>query len=222
MAEFATVAIDGPAASGKTTVGRLVASRLDARFLDTGLMYRAVAVAALDRGVDYLDEKALAVMITEIDMTFALQSADLRVKVDGEEVTQRLRHPDVEEAVSPVAKSPTVRHAMVAKQRSIAAEGPIVVAGRDIGTVVLPDAKVKVYLDAAPEVRAQRRRMELENSQEAAEHERVLQLISGRDSIDSQREMSPLTPASDAVRIDSDRMTVEEVVDVVMGLVASK
>ena len=222
VADFATVAIDGPAASGKTTVGKLVASRLGAQFLDTGLMYRAVAVAALDRGVDYRDEDALAKMIADVDMTFTLRCADLRVEIEGNETTSRLRQADVEEAVSPVAKSPAVRHAMVARQRSIAAEGPTVVAGRDIGTVVLPDANVKVYLDAAPEVRAQRRRRELEGEQDAAGLERVMQRIRGRDLIDSRREMSPLKPASDAVRIDTDGLEVEEVASAVLELVTAR
>ena len=222
MADIATVAIDGPAASGKTTVGKIVASRLGARFLDTGLMYRAVAVAALDRGVDYLEEEALANLVTEVEFGFALVDADLRVEIDCEDVTGRLRQPDVEEAVSPVAKSPSVRHAMLARQRSIAAEGPIVVAGRDIGTVVLPDAEVKVYLDAAPDIRARRRSKELEEQHAAAGYEKVMKQIRGRDSIDSRREVAPLMAASDAVRIDTGALNVEEVVSAVMGMVAER
>ncbi len=222
MADFATVAIDGPAASGKTTVGKLVAARLGARFLDTGLMYRAAAVAVLDRGVDYQDEDALAEMVADVDMTFTLKGSDLKIDIEGKDVTPQLRQPDVEEAVSPVAKSPAVRRAMVARQRSIAAEGPIVVAGRDIGTVVLPDAKVKVYLDADPEVRAQRRTSELEEGRAATAYEGVMRQISGRDLIDSRREVAPLTPASDAVRIDTDGMSVEEVVSAVLGLATAR
>ncbi len=185
-------------------------------------MYRAVAVAALDRGIDYLDEEALAKAIADVELTFVLESADLRVEIDGKEVTPRLRHPDVEDAVSPVAKSPAVRRTMLARQRSIAAEGPTVVAGRDIGTVVLPDAEVKVYLDAAPGVRAQRRSKEFEDQQTAAGYERVMKQIRGRDSIDSRREVAPLMAASDAVRIDTDALSVEEVVSIVMGLVAER
>ena len=155
-------------------------------------------------------------------MSFTLRCAALSVEIEGEDVTPRLRQPDVEGAVSPVAKSPAVRHAMVARQRSIADEGPIVVAGRDIGTVVLPDAKVKIYLDATPEVRAQRRRKELEDDREAAGYERIMQLIHERDSIDSRREMSPLKPASDAVRVDTEGLSVDEVVSAVVKLVAAR
>ncbi len=222
MADFATVAIDGPAASGKTTVGQLVARRLGVRFLDTGLMYRAVTVAALDRGVDYLDDEELSELIASVDITFSLNCADLQVKIEGSDVTPRLKRPEVDHAVSPVAASPEVRHALVERQRSMATEGPIIMAGRDIGTVVLPDATVKVYLDAEPTVRAERRRRELVPGEEAASHDEVLRGIRGRDRGDSRREMSPLKPADDAVRIDTDGMTVEDVAQAVLRLVAAR
>ncbi len=222
MADFATVAIDGPAASGKTTVGRLVAKRLGARFLDTGLMYRAVTVAALDRGVDYLDDDALKELVSSVDIRFELDCADLHVEIEGSDVTPRLKEPEVDHAVSPVATSPSVRHAMVARQRAMTGGGAIVMAGRDIGTVVLPNATVKVYLDAEPAVRAARRRKEMQSGEEAAEHDEVLQGIRSRDQTDSQREMSPLRPADDAVRIDTNDMTVDEVAGAVVSLVDAR
>ena len=222
MADFATVAIDGPAASGKTTVGRLVAKRLGARFLDTGLMYRAVTVAALDRGVDYLDDDALKELVSSVDIRFELHCADLHVEMEGSDVTPRLKEPEVDHAVSPVATSPSVRHAMVARQRAMTGGGAIVMAGRDIGTVVLPNATVKAYLDAEPAVRAARRRKEMKSGEEAAEHDEVLQGIRSRDQTDSQREMSPLRPADDAVRIDTNDMTVDEVAGAVVSLVDAR
>ena len=222
MPDFAIVAIDGPAASGKTTVGRMVAERLGARFFDTGQMYRAVTVAAMDGGVDRQDEEALSELVAGLDMTLVLTRADARVDINGTDVTRRLRQPDVNGAVSQVAASPSVRCSMVERQRAIASEGPIVVVGRDIGSVVLPEAPVKVYLDASPEVRGERRRKELEASGRAGGLDEVIKNIEGRDRIDSLREMSPLRPAEDAVRIDTDGMTVAEVVSAVMDLAATR
>ena len=220
MADFMTVAIDGPVASGKTTVGELVATRLGARFLDTGIMYRAVTVAALDRGVDYNDVDALSELVADLRIRLTLISDCTRLEINGRDVTQRLREPAVDHAVSPVSEAPSVRRALVARQREIAAEGPVVMVGRDIGSKVLPDAILKVYLDAPPEVRALRRRKELAQKGEPIQPDTVLQDLLRRDRIDSKREDSPLKPDDDAIVIDTSAMTIDQVVQRVLDLVA--
>jgi cytidylate kinase len=204
------IAIDGPAASGKTAIGTAVAKEFGYRFLDTGAMYRAVTWAALQRGVDPHDTEALAALVADLDIELreADDSAEAAVFVDGEDATPHLREMDVEAAVSLVSRVPAVRRVLVEIQRAAAASGRIVMVGRDIGSVVLPDARLKVYLDASPEVRA-RRRGEQYGGAEAGSFEDGVRL---RDDIDSSREASPLTPAPGAVIINTDNLSLEEVV----------
>lgn len=211
-----TVAIDGPVASGKTTVGRLLAQKLGARFLDTGSMYRAVALEALRRGIDLDDEEALVDLARSLKMEVVASPQGHRLLVDGRDVTDRLRQPEVDRAVSLVAKVSGVRRALVAQQRAVAEGGPIVVVGRDIGTVVLPCARLKVYLDASPEERARRRWRELKSQGRPAALREVLRDLRRRDALDTGRQDSPLKPAPDAVIVETDDVPVEQVVERVL------
>ena len=198
------VAIDGPAASGKTTLGRALAETFGYRFVETGKMYRAVALA-FDRGID-LEE-------IEIDV-----SADGRFILNGDDVSDYLHTPKLDQGSSRVATLPEVRDRLVALQRAIAEKGSVVMEGRDIGTVVLPDAEVKVFLLASPEVRA-RRRMSQRN---AGEYEEILRELKVRDERDSNRAIAPLNPASDATIIDTDQKTLTEVISEAQDLVKER
>ena len=202
------VAIDGPVASGKTAVGRAVAERLGWPFLDTGAMYRAVTRSALRLGVDVEDEAALAGLAAGMSMRLeAYEDGVYRLWADGEDVTDELRTPEIDRNVSAVSKVPAVRRTLVEQQRAIAAESPMVMAGRDIGTVVLRDAPVKVFLTASVEERARRRTLQ----DPAADLERTRRDLERRDAIDSGREDSPLRPAEDAVVVHTDGLDVEEI-----------
>ena len=216
------IAIDGPAASGKTTVGVLLARKLDYLFFDTGIMYRAVTGAALQR-LERVD--------VEVDVTRLAEQVQIDVQppsladgrlsdvlVDGEDVTWEIRTPEVEANVSQVSAYPGVRDAMTAQQRRIGQRGQVVMVGRDIGTVVFPDAELKVYLDACVEERARRRFEELEHRGEPADYEKILKAMKKRDKIDSTRAVAPLRPASDAVQICSDGVSAEQVVDQILHL----
>lgn len=204
------IAIDGPAASGKSSLGMALAERLGFLFLDTGLMYRAVTMAALEAGIP-ADDGAMAVFAAGLDIR-AEAGATTRILLGGRDVTDRLREPAVEHRVSDYSALPSVRRAMVEAQRAIARSGPAILAGRDVGTVVLPDAPVKLFLEASPEARAARRSLQAPRwgmAQEATEARRDIEL---RDRLDSTRETSPLRPAEDAVVIDTTDLTLEEVV----------
>ena len=204
------VAIDGPAGSGKSTVARTVAGRLGVAYLDTGAMYRSVALAALERGVDPTDGEALAKLAGALDI-----EVGERVLVDGVDATTAIRGPAVTAVVSAVSAHPPVRAEMVRRQRRWAeAHGGGVLEGRDIGSVVFPHADVKVFLTASEEERARRR----QRDEDAPDVKAVAADISRRDTIDSTRAASPLRPADDAVVIDTTGRTVDEVVDEVLGL----
>ena len=210
------VAIDGPAASGKSVIGREVARRLGIRFLDTGIMYRAVTWASIRRGIDSGRERELASVAACSEIRLVTVCEDDRLLLDGDDITDYLRRREVDAAVSAVSAVSGVRRALVAQQRAIAADGPIVMCGRDIGTVVLPDACVKVFLTATTEVRARRRAAE---KTENADYEKIMDELTRRDRIDSEREDSPLRPAKDAITIATDDMTIEEVVQAILSKV---
>ncbi len=205
------IAIDGPVASGKTVVGRLIAQRLGCRFLDTGIMYRAVTLVALNRGVELGDDEALTALATSLEMRLVPGEAGDRLLVDGEDVTDFLRESDVDRGVSQVSAVSGVRSALVEQQRAIAREGSIVMLGRDIGTVVLPKADMKVFLTASVEVRARRRYHELLENGSDISYDQVASDLERRDRIDSERAASPLRPADDATQIDTDNLGVEEI-----------
>lgn len=213
-----TIAVDGSAASGKSTVGRRLADSLGYRFLDTGVMYRAVTLAALERGIPADGEDALARLANSVDIEVTLGAAGSRVCVDGEDVTDRLRSQEIEDNVSLVSRIAGVREALVRKQRRIAAGDSIVMAGRDIGTVVLPGADLKIYLDASLNERARRRHQEFVAGGHAATEDDVLNDLRRRDQIDSERDVSPLRAAEDAVVIETDGLTIDEVFDRVLAV----
>ncbi len=217
------IAIDGPAASGKSTVARAVARRLGFRYLDTGAMYRAVAAEAISCEVPFDDPQALQGLAEEIRVAFTYNGSDpvpSSVMVGHRDVTAEIRTPAVDAAVSLVARIPGVRSAMVPRQRELAAAGDTVVEGRDIGTVVFPDAAVKVYLTATPEERARRRFGDREAAGHESEIAAVAADIAERDRIDSTRAASPLATASDAKVIDTTGLTVDQVVDLIAELAA--
>jgi cytidylate kinase len=196
------IAIDGPAGAGKSSVARAAAERLGFTYLDTGAMYRAVACRAKDAGADP----------AEVARTVKLELGD-RVLLDGEDVTERIREPWVSEASSRVSADPGVRAALVDQQRRILGQGDWIAEGRDIGTVVAPDAEVKVFLTAAPEERARRRAAELGSDSAVVLKEQTM-----RDERDRSREHSPLAPAADAVPVDTTGLSLEEVVDQIVTL----
>ena len=201
------IAIDGPAGSGKSTVARGLARRLGLDYLDTGAMYRAVTFAALRRGVDPADVEPTARVARSVDLDVSSDG----VRVDGVDATIEIRGPEVSRAVSIVAANPAVREEMVRRQRQWAVErGGGVLEGRDIGSVVFPDARLKVYLTADPEVRAQRRSKEVAD----LDYETVAADMARRDALDAARDASPLAEATDALRLDTTGLTVEEIVDV--------
>jgi cytidylate kinase len=211
----ATIAIDGPAASGKSTVGELLAQSLGYLYFDTGVMYRAVTWAALSRDVSIGDEAAVTALAEKlrIDVTppTAGDGRQYTVLADGVDVTWDIRTPEVNANVSQVSAYPGVRRAMVVQQRRVAAQGPVVMVGRDIGTVVLPDADLKLYLDASVEERARRRWQEERARGEETDYEPVLASMRRRDDIDSNREVAPLRAAPDAVVLDTTVLSIDEV-----------
>nr|MDT0661911.1 (d)CMP kinase [Micromonospora sp. DSM 115978] len=212
------VAVDGPSGSGKSTVSRRLAAALDARYLDTGAMYRAITWAVLTSGVDPQDASSVAKVAGEVDLVVGVDPAAPHISADGEAVDRQIRGPEVTAAVSAVAAVPAVRELLVALQRDIiAAADRIVVEGRDIGAVVAPDADLKVYLTASPAARAQRRSAEnsTELSATAAD-------LARRDRLDSTRATDPLRQADDAVELDTTTLGVDEVVATLRGLLESR
>ncbi len=221
-----TIAIDGPSAAGKSTVGYRLAQRLGYPFLDTGAMYRALTWLALQRGTDIEDAQALGRLARQVDVKLGPPAPGsperCTIWVDGEDLTPMLRRPEVEAAVSLVSRAPALRRSMVALQRRLARRIALVMAGRDIGTVVLPRADLKVYLDASMEERVRRRRKEMAALGRPVSLAEVRRNILHRDSIDSSRKTSPLRPAEDAVIIDTDGLTEEQVVERVQALAEGK
>ncbi len=216
------IAIDGPAGSGKSTVGKRLAERLGYRYLDTGAMYRALAWKAIQVGLSLEDAEALTRLAERSEITVTGDVADLRILIDGEDVTDDIRSPDMSHATSLISTIAGVRHALVAQQRRIAREGNIVIEGRDIGTVVFPQADVKFYLDARVEVRAQRRWEDERTRGRELPLDEVIRQTIERDRRDAEREASPLHPADDAVFIDSSDLTVEDVVQRMMDIIDSR
>ncbi len=215
------VTLDGPSGTGKSSVARAVAARLGAAYLDTGAMYRAATVAVLDAGVDPEDADAVARVVAGARIEVGTESGTERVEVDGTDVAERIRGAEVTRHVSAVSAVPAVRRQLVDQQRALVASADaVVVEGRDIGTVVLPRATVKVYLTAAPEARAQRRAAQLGLSTEAEIADLAADLRR-RDEYDSSRADSPLRPAADAVVVDSTDLGREQVVDRVVELARS-
>ena len=215
-----TIAIDGPGAVGKTTVGRMLSERIGFLFIDTGVMYRAVTAEAIQRHVDTDDEDAVTSLARSVDIriTGGPRPHSQRVMVDGGDVTNSIRSQAVDRRVSAVSSYSGVREAMVDQQRALAAQERVVMVGRDVGTVVLPDAKLKIYLTASAEARARRRYAELPDAGSDVSFESVLQALGRRDKTDSERAHSPLKPALDSIIVDTSHLTADQVVDRIMEL----
>ena len=217
MTSHITIAIDGPVASGKSTVGRIVARKLGCRFLDTGWMYRAVAHAGLRAQLDLQDHNEMTGLVEGLTMQLVESESGERLFVDSVDVTDQLQEPQVEQGVVPVAANRGVRMVLVHQQRLIAADAPIVMVGRDIGTMVIPDATIKFYLTASQELRAKRRYEERRNTGDSSSYQEVLDRLVHRDRIDSQRAESH--PAEDAVMINTDNLdacqTARRIIDLI-------
>jgi len=213
------VAIDGPGSSGKSSVGKAVAAALGVRFLDTGLLYRALTWLSLERGLRPDDGPAVARLASEIEIEPDGTGCLARVIVDGRDVADRIRSARVDRAVSSVASQPEVRAALLGRQRAIAEPGDIVVAGRDIGSVILPDADVKIWLDASVEERAARRARERGIDPRSPVGLAILADLRSRDLADGSREVSPSRAADDAVHVHTDANSLEATVVAVLGVV---
>ena len=213
------VAIDGPAGAGKSSVAREVAARHGMLYLDTGALYRAVGLRALEAGVDTRDEAAVGALLPKTDISLRFIDGEQRVLLCGRDVSDRIRAPRVSMAASDVSALPAVRNFLLALQRDIAAKNDCVMDGRDIGTVILPNADIKIFLTASAEERAARRVRQLAEKGIAADYETTVAEIKLRDENDTTREISPLKPASDACVIDSTNMTFEQVVSFISGMI---
>jgi cytidylate kinase len=209
------IALDGPSASGKSTLGERLAKTLNFTYLDTGVMYRAVTLAVLKQTIDVSDEDAVSSIAENLDLDVlppsVMDGRSNDVMLNGEDVTWEIRQSEVEKNVSQVSAYSRVRQAMTKVQRKIGQRGSVVMVGRDIGTVVLPEAKIKIYLDASADERARRRFLELLNRGKDVIYSEILQDMIRRDKYDSSRTIAPLRPADDAIIVDSDNMNAEEV-----------
>lgn len=216
------IAIDGPSGAGKSSVTKLVALELGFSCLDTGAMYRAITWKALEEGIDVNDAEALGELARSCTIDFIHEEGDpspKRVLIDGIDVTSEIRTQRIDQNVSPVSAVPAVREALVAQQQRIGHTGDYIVEGRDIGTVVFPDAEVKVFLTASAEERARRRvAQNAERGIGSVDYEAVLADIIRRDEYDSSRDVSPLKPADDAFLLDSSPLTIEQVVQAIVNL----
>jgi cytidylate kinase len=215
------IAIDGPAASGKSTLALRVAQHLNYLFFDTGVMYRAITWSVMQQSIQVEDEAAVTRLAeqTHIDVRppSVKDGRTSDVLVDGNDVTWAIRDPQVDAKVSIVAAYPGVRQALTQQQRRVGQRGQVVMVGRDIGTVVLPEADLKIYLDASAEQRAQRRYEELISRRQTASYKDILESMNQRDHIDANRKVAPLRPAEDALRLDSDLLDADQVLTVVLG-----
>ena len=216
------IAIDGPAGSGKSALGELLAKHLGYLYFDTGVVYRTVTLIALGRGVSVHDEDGVAKLASHLQISVVKPTVDdgrqYTVFADGEDVTWQIFSREVDEKVSVVSAHPRVRQVLLAQQRAIARSGDVVMVGRDIGTVVAPEADLKLYLDAPVEVRAQRRRDQAIARGQEADYDRILANLKERDRIDSGREAAPLAVAEGAVLISTDRLSLRQELELVCGL----
>ncbi len=216
------IAIDGPSGAGKSTVARRLAKRLGYTYIDTGAMYRAIGWKAKQEGIDPANETALAGLCGRIQVLLTNDADDPRIAVDGIDVSEAIRTPEMGMMASAVSKSPAVRARLLSLQRDLGARGGVVMDGRDIGTVVFPDAEVKFYLDASPEERGRRRYRELSAKGMEVDLDRITREIRERDCQDSGRTIAPLKRAEDAVLIDSSDREIDEVVEAMLANVMQK
>ena len=212
-----TIAIDGPAASGKSTTAKLVAHKLGYLHIDTGAMYRALTLKALDENIDLSDKKEIVHLSQISTIQLEVKDGTTKVFLDGTEVTKQIRTQQVNRSVSTVSSYKGVREVMVQAQQKMAASGGVVLEGRDIGTVVLPKAELKIFMIASVEERARRRKNDLALVGIEAEQDDLVKEIDARDQKDSTREASPLRKAPDAIELDTSNLTIEEQVDFILG-----
>lgn len=210
------IAIDGPSGSGKSTLAKGAAKALGIMYLDTGAMYRTCGLCAIKTGIEPKDVDAVSKMLESMDLQIRFQDGAQHMILNGEDVTGSIRTPEVSRAASDISSLPIIRTAMVDMQRKIAADQSFVVDGRDIGSVVLPDAKYKFFLTASPEARAKRRFLELQEKGTPQEYDEVLKDIIWRDKQDSERAASPLIKVDDAVEIDTSDIGIEETLEVLL------
>ncbi len=213
------VAIDGPAGSGKSTVAKLIAKELDYIYADTGAMYRAVGLYCINNNINYADNKAVESVLDNIDISLVHSDGMQRIFLNGKDVTEEIRTPAVADGASKVAAIGSVRAMLVALQKKLAHENKVVMDGRDIGTNVIPDARVKIYLDASVDVRAKRRCHELDEKGIAYNYDAIAADISKRDEYDKNREINPLRIAEDAHVIDTSYMTIDEVKNTILNII---
>jgi cytidylate kinase len=214
-----SIALDGPAGSGKSSVAKQLANELNIHYLDTGAMYRAVAFAALEKGIDPKDAATVESLLKATSITVHFEQGNQRVYIDDIDVTANIRTSAVSNAASDIAMHPSVRYKLAEMQRAVASQYDIVVDGRDIGTFVLPEAEYKFFLTASEEVRAKRRFKENKENGIPSELEDLRMEIKQRDYNDTHRELAPLKQAEDAIKIDSSDLTLEEVVGAIMSYV---
>lgn len=207
------IALDGPAGAGKSSVSKMVAKRLNCTYLDTGAMYRAITYEALKRNIS--EEKEIVQMVENLNMDICAKEDTMHVFIDGEDITQYLRTSEVSSNVSRISAFQGVRNAMVKLQRKVAEKGDVVLDGRDIGTVVLPDADLKIFLTASVHTRALRRYKELKDTDTTLE--RIEEEIKRRDNLDMTRKISPLRKADDAILLDNSDLTLEETADKIIS-----
>ena len=223
MQELLTIALDGPAGAGKSTIARLLAKRLGILYLDTGAMYRAVGLKALRLGLPTKSGPEIAAMLADTRLEILFRDNVQHILLDGEDVSQAIRSPEASMAASDVSTLPVVRLRLVELQREIAARQPLILDGRDIGTFVLPAARWKFFLTADPAERARRRLLDLQARGDAATTlEQVRQAMDERDRQDSQRSLAPLKQAEDAILVDTTSLTIDDVVDKILDILNSE
>ncbi|NLA45253.1 MAG: (d)CMP kinase [Candidatus Cloacimonetes bacterium] len=216
------IAIDGPAASGKSTTAQLLAQKLGYVYIDTGAMYRACALKAKKMGIDINDEESIRELLDDIDIRIENHNSKNRIFLDGEDVSEDIRADDISALASAISAIPAVRYKMVELQRKMGEKGGVILDGRDIGTFVFPTAEVKFFLTASPEVRAKRRWLELQQKGINKDFSEVLADLVKRDNNDSQRALAPLKKADDAIEVDTSNMTIEEQTDFLYQIICSR
>ncbi len=216
------IAIDGPSGAGKSTVAKALAGKLGIVYVDTGALYRTIGYAAIERGVGTKDAAALEAMLPEIHIDVKYEDGVQCVYLNGENLGDRIRRPEISMAASDVSSVPVVRAFLLDTQREIARRNSVVMDGRDIGTVILPDADIKIFMVASAEARAERRTKELEEKGMPASYEDVLREMKERDAQDSGRAIAPAIPAPDAIHLDNSYMSVDESVDAVLRIIAER
>lgn len=222
MKEKISIAIDGPAAAGKSTVAKIVAKRLSYIYIDTGAMYRAITWKAMKHHVDLENEQALFDLLKKTEIELQKTDKGQNVYVDGQDVTNDIRLPEVSNHVSIVSKHEFIRKEMVARQKLLASDGGVVMDGRDIGTHVLPNAEVKIFLKASVDERAKRRHEENMKKRIPSDLEQIKSDIAKRDKLDSERKIAPLRKAQDAIEIDTTSLSIEQVVNQIMAIVSER